>query len=76
METPLDEDRLCFADDQIIIAQDYEDMVFITRRLIEWYKKWGKDRKDRIFLCRRNRTRHIIRNKSNNKILQVMKYGH
>ena len=32
---------LCFADDQIVIAQDHEDLSYMTRKLIEEYKKWG-----------------------------------
>lgn len=32
---------LCFADDQILVAQDYEDMNYMTRKLIEEYTKWG-----------------------------------
>lgn len=31
---------LCFADDQILVAQDQEDLNYITRKLIEEYKKW------------------------------------
>ena len=32
---------LCFADDQVIIAQDYDDINYMTRKLIEEYQKWG-----------------------------------
>lgn len=32
---------LCFADDQIVLAQDYEDLQYMTRKLIEEYTKWG-----------------------------------
>jgi hypothetical protein len=32
---------LSFADDQILIAQDYDDMEFMARKLKEEYKKWG-----------------------------------
>lgn len=32
---------LCFADDQIVIAQDHEDLSYMTRKLIEEYTKWG-----------------------------------
>jgi len=34
---------LCFADDQIVLAQDYEDLEYMTRKLIEEYNKWGLD---------------------------------
>jgi hypothetical protein len=30
-----------FADDQLIIAQDLDDIEYLTRKLIEQYKKWG-----------------------------------
>ena len=29
-----------FADDRLITAEEYEDMEYITRKLIEEYKKW------------------------------------
>lgn len=32
---------LLFADDQLVIAQDYEDIEYMTRKLIEEYNKWG-----------------------------------
>lgn len=32
---------LSFADDQVIMAQDYDDIEYMTRKLIEEYKKWG-----------------------------------
>lgn len=32
---------LCFADDQMLIAQDYEDVNYMIRKLIEEYQKWG-----------------------------------
>lgn len=32
---------LCFADDQIVLAQDYDDLEYMTRKLIEEYDKWG-----------------------------------
>ncbi|XP_044749542.1 uncharacterized protein LOC123310188 [Coccinella septempunctata] len=32
---------LCFADDQILIAQDQDDLNYMTRKLVEEYKKWG-----------------------------------
>jgi len=44
MGLPLNEHTLytlCFADDQIVIAQEYDDMEYMTRKLIEEYNKWG-----------------------------------
>ncbi|XP_060527378.1 uncharacterized protein LOC132702628 [Cylas formicarius] len=32
---------LSFADDQVIMAQDYDDVEYMMRKLIEEYKKWG-----------------------------------
>ena len=32
---------LNFADDQVLIAQDHDDMEFMVRKLKEEYKKWG-----------------------------------
>jgi hypothetical protein len=32
---------LNFADDQILIAQDHDDMEFMARKLKEEYEKWG-----------------------------------
>lgn len=32
---------LSFADDQLVLAQDYDDIEYMTRKLIEEYKKWG-----------------------------------
>jgi hypothetical protein len=32
---------LNFADDQVLIAQDYGDMEFMARKTEEEYKKWG-----------------------------------
>jgi hypothetical protein len=31
---------LLFADDQILIAQDYEDLEYMTRKLIDEYELW------------------------------------
>lgn len=44
MGMPLNESilyTLCFADDQIVIAQDHDDMNYMMRKLIEEYEKWG-----------------------------------
>ena len=32
---------LCFADDQIVAAQDAEDLEYMSRKLIDEYEKWG-----------------------------------
>jgi hypothetical protein len=32
---------LNFADDQVLIAQDRDDMEFMARKLKEEYEKWG-----------------------------------
>ena len=32
---------LNFADDQVLIAQDHDDMEFMARKLKEVYEKWG-----------------------------------
>jgi len=32
---------MLFADDQLLIAQDYEDLEYMTRKLIDEYKLWG-----------------------------------
>jgi len=29
------------ADDQVLIAQDYEDLEYMTRKLIDEYELWG-----------------------------------
>jgi hypothetical protein len=32
---------LNFADDQVLLAQDHDDMEFMVRKLKEEYEKWG-----------------------------------
>jgi len=32
---------MLFADDQLLIAQDYEDLEYMTRKLIDEYELWG-----------------------------------
>ena len=32
---------LLFADDQLLTAQDYEDLEYMTRKLIDEYELWG-----------------------------------
>lgn len=44
MGIPLNESilfTLCFADDQVVLAQDYEDLAYMTRKLVEEYEIWG-----------------------------------
>lgn len=33
--------RMLFADDQLLIAQDYEDLEYMTKKLIDEYELWG-----------------------------------
>jgi hypothetical protein len=32
---------MLFPDDQLLIAQDYEDLEYMTRKLIDEYELWG-----------------------------------
>jgi len=32
---------MLFADDQLLIAQDYGDLEYMTRKLIDKYELWG-----------------------------------
>jgi len=32
---------LCFASDQVLLAQDNDDVEYMTRKLKEEYEKWG-----------------------------------
>ena len=34
---------LQFADDQVVLAGDKEDLEYMTRKLTETYEKWGLD---------------------------------
>ena len=34
---------LIYADEQLIIAEEYEDTGYMTRKLIEELRKWGKN---------------------------------
>ena len=36
---------LLFTDNQVLITQEYENMEFIVRKLLEEYEKWGLKRK-------------------------------
>jgi len=33
--------RMLIADDQLLIAQDYEDLEYMTRKLTDEYELWG-----------------------------------
>ena len=33
--------RVLLADDQLLIAQDYEDLEYMTKKLIDEYELWG-----------------------------------
>lgn len=45
MGVPLNDEEtlytLCFADDQVLIAQDQDDAEYMTRKLVAEYRKWG-----------------------------------
>ena len=32
---------LSFTDDQVVLAQDHDDMAYVTRKLKEEYEEWG-----------------------------------
>ena len=32
---------MLFADDELLIAQDYEDLEYMTKKLIDGYELWG-----------------------------------
>jgi hypothetical protein len=32
---------MLFADEQLLIAQDYKDLEYVTRKLIKEYELWG-----------------------------------
>lgn len=44
---------LHFADDQIVMAQDKEDLEYMTRKLIKEYEKWGLE-------LNKKRTRYVF----------------
>lgn len=35
-----DDTVLLFADDKLLVAEDYEDLEYMTRKLMEKYEKW------------------------------------
>jgi hypothetical protein len=50
---------LHFADDQLIIGQDLDDNGYLTRKLIEEYKKWGLENNlDKTHLCALDNSSH------------------
>ena len=66
---------LCFVDDQILIAQDYKDLSYMTRKLFKEYKKWGlqnKCRKDGMYMYWRCIAGYSIRRWANNKTLRTI----
>ena len=47
MGIPLENTTLCtlqFADDQVVLAGDKEDLEYMTRKLKETYEKWSLDK--------------------------------
>ena len=53
---------LCFADDQVVVAQDYHGMEYMTRKLIEKYKLWGLevDTKKTEYMCIGGEQKNLI----------------
>jgi len=54
---------LNFADDQVSIAQDHDDMEFMARKLKEEYEKWGITinlEKNQIYMYRRRKRKFKI----------------
>jgi hypothetical protein len=49
---------LNFADDQVLLAQDHDDMEYMARKLKEKYEKWGLAinlEKKTKYVCRRRK---------------------
>ncbi|XP_030766854.1 uncharacterized protein LOC115890691 [Sitophilus oryzae] len=67
---------LCFADDQIILAQDYEDLEYMTRKLIEKYNKWGLEvnLKKTEYMCIGGEQQNIILEQQQQEIKHCQKY--
>ncbi|XP_030751044.1 uncharacterized protein LOC115878641 [Sitophilus oryzae] len=65
---------LCFADDQII--QDYEDLEYMTRKLIEEYNKWGLEvnLKKTEYKCIGGEQQNIILEQQQQEIKHCQKY--
>jgi hypothetical protein len=54
---------LNFADDQVLIEQDHDDMEFMARKLKEVYEKWGFTmnlEKNKIYMYRRRKRKFKI----------------
>jgi hypothetical protein len=54
---------LNFADDQVLIAQDHDDMEFMARKLKEEYEKWRLTmnlEKNQIYMYRRRKRKFKI----------------
>jgi len=57
---------LQFADDQVVLAGDKEDLEYMTRKLKETYEKWGLD-------MNLNKTRYLCTGETHNN-LKLDKY--
>jgi len=42
---------MLFADDQLLIAQNYEELQYMTRKLIDEYELWGLNVKKKLNIC-------------------------
>ncbi|XP_030764743.1 uncharacterized protein LOC115888980 [Sitophilus oryzae] len=67
---------LCFADDLIILAQDYEELVYMTRKIIEEYNKWGLEvnLKKTEYMCIGGEQQNIILEQQQQEIKHCQKY--
>lgn len=78
MGLPLDEGTLytlSFADDQVVMAQDYEDIEYMARKLIEQYNKWGLtvNLEKTEYMCIGGEQRDLVLN-NGQKIKQCSEY--
>jgi len=66
MGIPIQSTYVCslnFADDQVLIAQDHDDMKITARKLKEEYEKWGLTMnldKNQIYMYRRRKRKFKI----------------
>ncbi|XP_030746803.1 uncharacterized protein LOC115875475 [Sitophilus oryzae] len=79
MEIPLNDSilyTLCFGDDQIILAQDYEDLEYMTRKLIEEYHKWGLEvnLNKTEYMCIGGEQQNLILEQQQQEIKHCQKY--
>ncbi|XP_030746451.1 uncharacterized protein LOC115875188 [Sitophilus oryzae] len=67
---------LCFADDQIILTQDYEDLKYKTRKLTKEYSKWGLEvnLKRTEYMCIGCEQQNLILEQQQQKIKHCQKY--